>query len=431
VVPRGADIVNTVAETKRRLWAEIDRRRDELARLCADGLKVPAENPPGDTTKIADHYTAVLQRAGLPVERFEPRPGIVSLVSTQPGRSEHPRFVLNGHLDHFPADDRALWSFDPYGGEIRDGKILGRGVSDMRGGLTASLFACMLVHEHALPLAGPLTLMMVGDEESGGAWGTGHILESRPELAGDACMIGEPESPAGLRLAEKGKCQFRLIAEMPSRHGGIGVGDDAIIRIGAALQEARKIVELSDRAPADLAEILDAMARYSRSEFDEGRQWLYRHPSMSAGVIRGGVKVNVVPRRCEVEVDCRIPFGITPEDIKADVEKRLAAAAIPGVRFEYMPPLFDASYTPPGHPLVAMARANAAAVMGKEPQLTGTFSATDARYFRPRGVPALIFGPAPHGLAAPDEYITVDDLVAVTKVHLATALDVVLEAPSA
>lgn len=423
--------MTTVSQVKQQLWAEIDRRRDELARLCADCLKVPAENPPGDTTAIAAHFTAILERAGCAVERFEPKPGIVSVVSTQPGRSEHPRFVLNGHLDHFPSDGPKLWSFPPYGGLIRDGKILGRGVSDMRGGLTASLFAYLLVREHRLPLKGPFTLMMVGDEESGGAWGTGHILETRPELAGDACMIGEPESPAGLRLAEKGKCQFRLVSELPSRHGGIGVGDDAIIRVGAALQEARKIIELPDRAPAELARILDDMAHYSRSEFDAGRQWLYRHPSMSAGVIRGGMKVNVVPRRCEVEVDCRIPFGITPEDVKADVERRLAEAGIEGVRFEYMPPLFNASYTSPRDPLVAMARANATAATGKEPQLTSTFSATDARYFRPRGVPALIFGPAPHGLAAPDEYITVDDLVTVTKVHLATALDVVLDAAQA
>jgi len=418
--------VKTSDDTKHRLCAEIDRRRDELAQLCADSLRVPAENPPGDTTAIADHYAGILGRAGLAVERFEPRPGIVSLVSTQRGRSEHPRFVFNGHLDHFPSDDPALWSFPPYGGLIRDGKILGRGVSDMRGGLTASLFAYLLIHEHGLPLAGPVTLMMVGDEETGGAWGTGHILATRPELAGDACMIGEPESPAGLRLAEKGKSQFRLIAEKESRHGGIGTGDDAITRVGAALQEARKIIELPDQAPADLLPILESMRDYSRSEYDGGRQWLYRHPSMSAGVIRGGIKVNVVPRRCEVEVDCRIPFGITPEDIKADVERRLAAAGLTDVRFEHMPPLFNASYTSPAHPLVAMARANATAATGTAPQLTATFSATDARYFRPRGVPTLIFGPRPHGLAAPDEYITVDDLVAVTKVHLGTALDVVL-----
>jgi succinyl-diaminopimelate desuccinylase len=360
------------------------------------------------------------------VERFEPRPGLVSLVSTQRGGHEHPRFVFNGHLDHFPSDDVALWSFPPYGGQVRDGKILGRGSCDMRGGLTASLFAHLLVHEHRVPIAGALTLMMVADEETGGALGTGHILATRPELAGDACMIGEPESPDGLRLGEKGKCQFRLVAEGQSRHGGLGTGDDVIIRVGAALQEARKIIELPDRPPADLLPVIDGMGAYQRSEYDAGRQWLYRRPSMSAGVIRGGIKVNIVPRRCEVEVDCRLPFGIAPEDIKADVERRLAAAGLSDVRFEYMPPLFTASHTAPDHPLVAMARANATRAAGREPQLTVTNSATDARYFRPRGVPTVIFGPRPHGLAAPDEYITVDDLVAVTKVHLGTALDVLL-----
>ena len=418
--------MKSAGEWKHTLWQEIDRRRDELARLCGDSLEVPAENPPGDTKAITDHYGGMLRRAGLPVERFEPRPGTVSIVSTQAGRAEHPRFVFNGHLDHFPSDDVTLWSFPPYGGEVRDGKILGRGSCDMRGGLTASLFAYLLIHEHRVPIAGPLTLMMVADEETGGALGTGHILSTRPELAGDACMIGEPESPDGLRLGEKGKCQFRLIAEGQSRHGGLGTGDDVIVRVGAALQEARKIVELPDHPPGDLLRVIDGMGTYQRSEYDAGRQWLYRRPSMSAGVIRGGIKVNIVPRRCEVEVDCRIPFGIAPGDIRADVERRLAAAGLSDVRFEYMPPLFTASHTSPDHPLVAMARANATAATGKEPQLTVTNSATDARYFRPRGVPTLIFGPRPHGLAAPDEYITVDDLVAVTKVHLATALDVLL-----
>jgi succinyl-diaminopimelate desuccinylase len=416
-----------LAALKQRLCAEIDRRRDELAQLCADSLAVPAENPPGDTTAIADHFTRILRHVGLGVERFEPRPGTVSLVSTQPGRGEHPRFVFNGHLDHFPSDDPSLWSFPPYGGGVRDGKILGRGSCDMRGGLAASLFAYLLVHEHRLSLAGPLTIMMVADEETGGALGTGHILDRRPELAGDACMIGEPESPDGLRLGEKGKCQFRLIAEGAPRHGGLGTGDDAIIRLGAALQEARKIIELPDRPPADLLPVLETMSSYVRSEYDAGRQWLYRHPSMSAGVIRGGIKVNVVPRRCEVEIDCRIPFGITPEDVKADVEGRLGAAGLSDVRFEYMPPLFNASYTSPGHRLVTMARANATVATGTPPQLTIANSGTDARYFRPRGVPTLVFGPRPHGLAAPDEYITVDDLVAVTKVHLGTALDVLLD----
>jgi len=419
-----------VAAVKQRLWAEIDRRRDELARLCAEGLQCPAENPPGDTRAIADHYTAILERAGVSVERFEPQPGKISLASTQSGRAERPRFVFNGHLDHFPSDDPALWSFPPYAGQIRGGKILGRGVSDMRGGLTASLFSYLLIHEHRVPLRGPLTLMMVADEETGGAWGTGWILEHRPELAGDACMIGEPESPDGLRIGEKGKSQFRLIAEGDSRHGGLGTGDDVVIRIGAALQEARKIVDMEDEPPADLVPILDGMRSYWRTEHDRGRQWLYRRPSMTAGLIRGGIKVNIVPRRCEVEIDCRLPFGLTPDDIKNAVERRLATAGLSDVRFEHMLPVFTASYTSPDDPLVGQARANAAAVTGTEPQLTVTFAATDARYFRPRGVPTLIFGPRPNNMAAPDEFITVDDLVAVAKVHLGTALDYLYEKTS-
>jgi succinyl-diaminopimelate desuccinylase len=264
---------------------------------------------------------------------------------------------------------------------------------------------------------------MVADEETGGAWGTGHILEKRPELAGDACLIGEPESPDGVRLGEKGKAQFRLACEGASRHGGLGTGDDPVIRVAAALQEARKIIEMEDRPPADLLPVLDGMRDYWRTEHDRGRQWLYRRPSMTAGLIRGGIKVNIVPRRCEVEIDCRLPFGITPDEIRATVEGRLAAAGLTDVTFEFIRPVFTASYTSPDHPLVAMARANAVVATGREPKLTVTFAATDARYFRPRGVPTLIFGPRPNNMAAVDEFITVDDLVAVTKVHLGTALD--------
>ena len=110
--------------------------------------------------------------------------------------------------------------------------------------------------------------MMVADEEAGGAWGTGWLLEHRPELAGHACLIGEPESPDGVRIGEKGKCQFRLVAEGASRHGGLGTGDDVVIRIGAALPDPRyaisdtsgiispAVVIFRDLVEANLAEMI-------------------------------------------------------------------------------------------------------------------------------------------------------------------------------
>ena len=79
--------------------------------------------------------------------------------------------VLNGHLDQFPAGDPEAWSFDPYSGECRDGRILGRGVGDMKAGSVASLLSLVLLHELDVPIRGQLTLTLVGDEETGGAWG--------------------------------------------------------------------------------------------------------------------------------------------------------------------------------------------------------------------------------------------------------------------
>jgi succinyl-diaminopimelate desuccinylase len=412
-----------LAEVKQRLWAEVDRRREELAQLCADSLKIPAENPPGDTTAIASYYQDVLKHAELPVERFEPRAGNPILVSSLAGRERRPRFVFSGHMDHFPADDPSLWSFPPYGGEIRDGKILGRAAGDMRGGLTASLFSFLLIQESGISLRGPLTLQLVSDEETGGKWGTSWLLQNRPELAGDACIIGEPNGPDGITIGEKGRSQFRLVADAESYHGGLAAGDDVIIRIGAALQIVRRLVELEDDAPADLLPVLEARANDFRTDHERGRGWLLRRPSVAAGLIRGGIKVNVVPRHCEVEVDCRVPFGVSPQQVREFVERGLAEQGLRDIHFEFMPPVLDACYTSPNDPLVHRTRANAIAATGGAPRFTIEFGSTDARYFRPRGVPTVIYGPRSHNMAARDEFITIDDLVAVTKVHLATALD--------
>ena len=145
---------------------------------------------------------------------------------------------------------------------------------------------------------------------------------------------------------------------------------------------------------------------------------------MTAGLIRGGIKVNIVPRRCEVEIDCRVPFGVTPRGHPERHGAAPGAAGIEGVQFESMLARVQRELHVARAPAGGASRApTRRRPRVSEPQLTVTFAATDARYFRPRGVPTLIFGPRPNNMAAPDEFITVDDLVAVTKVHLATAID--------
>lgn len=410
-------------DPKAALRVEIARRRDELASLCSEIVRRPAENPPGDTRLVADHLADLLGSRGIAVQRFEAREGRVSLLATldsgRPGR----RFMFNAHLDTFPADDPTLWRHAPFGGEIDDGRIYGRGVADMRAGLTASLFAMFVLQEMELIERGSLSLMLAADEEVGGWWGTGWVLREHPEVVPDACLIGEPDGPEGVRIGEKGKAQLRLRSRGEPYYAAMAIGDDCIAEMGVALQVVKTIVDLRSEFPADLAGLMPAAMAYSRVAVDEGRGWLLGAPSVNFGVIRGGLKVNMVPRTCEVEVDIRNPIGISPRQIRETVVERLATAGLEGIEVELMEPVFDASYTSPDDPFVRIVRDNVVELSSREPTYSFAFAATDARYLRPLGVPCVIYGPRPYNVAGFDEYVPVDELLLVTQVHAGSALD--------
>jgi succinyl-diaminopimelate desuccinylase len=119
----------------------IDHDREELVRFLQAFVQHKSPNPPGDTRNVADFLRKFLDLRGLPYRIIAPHPEMPNIVGSfdcaHPGR----HLVLNGHIDVFPvADDGAGWSRDPWGGEIVDGKIYGRGVADMKAGTTASIF---------------------------------------------------------------------------------------------------------------------------------------------------------------------------------------------------------------------------------------------------------------------------------------------------
>jgi succinyl-diaminopimelate desuccinylase len=406
-----------------RVWGEIERRREWLIELCQEVVRRPTENPPGSTVACAELVAAELGRRGLPVERVEPAPGLVSLVSSV--GSGAPHFMLNGHMDVFPADDHALWSVPPFAGVVRDGRLYGRGVADMKGGFTASLATYLLVRELGLPLRGRLSFMAVADEETGGLLGTRFILDRRPDLVPDFCLIGEPCSPDAVRVGEKGIAWILLTSRGRSYHGSLAAGENAITALADAIAIVRQIVKEPGDTPAELRPVIEGAKRHYMTEDQKGREWLFDHPSCNVGVIRGGIKANVAPREAAAEVDIRIPFGWEPARALDWVRARLAAAGLDGVEAT----LFDAAcgptYTSPDHPLARTVHGLATRVMGAPPTYTITTGGTDGRFFRLRGVPTIIYGPRPHGVGGLDEYILTEDLIRVTKVHAATVLSLV------
>jgi len=147
---------------------------EPVTELATELIRMPSVNPPGDMRAIATLIQEHLRGIGLTVERFEPKPGVVSLIGRLEAGSG-PTLILNGHMDVVPVGERDRWSWDPFGGERREGYLLGRGASDMKGGLAALLVALSMVASFK-ELRGSVLFMAVPDEETGGELGTRFLL---------------------------------------------------------------------------------------------------------------------------------------------------------------------------------------------------------------------------------------------------------------
>ena len=138
-------------------------------------MRLPSENPPGDEARVIAFIAAWLRERGIAVREIEGAPGRPNLVAELRGSGPGPTLLFNGHVDVVPAGSG--WTVPPYGAEIRDGALYGRGACDMKGGLAAVLAVAEVFATTRTPFAGTLLLAIVCDEETGGDRGTGALLD--------------------------------------------------------------------------------------------------------------------------------------------------------------------------------------------------------------------------------------------------------------
>jgi len=396
-----------------------------LVRLCSSLVKIPSDNPPGDTSKLASFIRGYLESHGAAVQAYEPKEGVVSLVSfIGEGR---PHLILNGHLDQFPGEVGEEWARSPYSGEVIGGELHGRGSGDMKGGL-ASLLHCF-GKLSAASLPGKVTFTGTSDEETGGRWGARWLLDNVEGLHGDAVLNGEP-SGLTVRIGEKGRVPLVLRARGQAAHGSFAgyVGENAIMKMVRALPRVEALQ--GTPAPLDAEELRlteEVMKGYKEQYGHESSTMadVLKHVTVNVGVIRGGAKDNIVPALCEAEVDVRLPLGFSPEEIRRRVEKEVHSVD-QGMEVEWgrhTSTLTGSTYTPPDARIVRLLQANHAETTGKEPFLSFTSGGTDCRFWRLLGVPAVSYGPRVYGMGGVDEHITVEDLETTARVHMGTIID--------
>lgn len=411
--------------TSKTLLIQKVNKDGELVELLQNLLKIPSDNPPGDTTALAKYIHDYLKENNIESNIIVTKPGIANVVSST-GEGK-PHLVLNGHLDTFPANVGESWNVSPYSGELRNGKIYGRGAGDMKGGLAALLYSYVKLAKSTLE--GKLTFTGTSDEETGGEWGALWLLDNYQGILGDAVLNGEP-SGLTVRIGEKSRVSIVLEATGKAAHGSFSgyVGENAIMKMVRILP----LVESFQGMPAQLTDETKkltekVMKGYIQQYGHESKIMsnVLKEVTVNIGTIEGGSEDNIIPAYCKVKVDTRLPIGITPSEITEMMKKKIHTAD-PSIKISWARPpqiVTESTYSSTDDLITQLLAKNSEKITGVQPLYSFTSGGTDCRFWRKRGIPAVSYGPKVYGMGGVDEYITVDDLVTTTKVHLSTIYD--------
>lgn len=415
------------SDWEQRLLEEIDRRADELLELAGAMIRIPSENPAGDCTEIAEFTASWLRERGHDAEIVGGADGRVNVISRSGSKGHQERhLVLTGHYDVVPVGDTARWSFPPFAGDVVDGYLRGRGASDMKAGLAGALFVYGLLAELGAPVAGELTFLAVCDEETGDKGGADWVLEQGLLDGATAGIIAEPAERSHPTIGQKGSNWFRLTIDGKPGHGSL----QPLHGVSANLLAAKAIIALQDlwdmtpNAPEDVRELIEDSKAYAeeREGYQPGVGAVFEHVTINVGKISGGTSTNVVADRAVVEIDTRVPIGLSRAEVNARVQEILDREGIEAT-IEPLGFCSEPNWTLRNDPIVETLIGALRDISDPEADGVLQWASSDARTFRSHGIPVLQYGPAElatiHGF---DEKAPAADVVLAAKVYAATTL---------
>jgi acetylornithine deacetylase/succinyl-diaminopimelate desuccinylase-like protein len=381
-------------------------------------IRADTVNPPGNERALQEELHAMLAGAGFECELLAAEPERPNLVARLGGEADGPTLTLLGHVDTVRADP-ADWSRDPWGGELEDGWVWGRGALDMKGQVAAELAACIALGRGGWrPLAGELLLVLTVDEEAGGGLGAHWLCEQHPEKVRGDLVVNEGGGGLievdgrryyTLSVGEKGIFRIRLRVRGEAGHASLPrIGDNALLRL------AGHIAALREQPPPEPTPEGEALLSAFFGERYKGREGMRagldrlraEQPlisdflvepmlgvTLTPTIAQAGQKANVIPAEAEVLIDCRVPPGYGEVEARRQLVALIGEGdyrlefgeAVVGNRSPLSSPLADAigswlSEADPGATLV--------------PTVMPGFS--DSNAFRTSFPDAVVYGFCPH-----------------------------------
>lgn len=400
------------------------RRAPEVVALTQRLTAIASPNPPGDV-RAAAREAADMLRALAPaaeISLHETDPQVTNLVARIKGAGPGRLLAYNGHLDTYPVNEALPWTVLPLGGLLRDGRLYGRGVADMKGGIAASMLAFALLAEYRDTWRGETLLTLAGDEESMGPLGTKWLLDNVPGLAqADGVIIGDAGSPRVLRFGEKGFVWIEIEAAGRASHGAhVHLGDNAIDRLRPALDALAALRAMVPEAPAAVTAAIAAARDISEALSGAGEAAVLGSVTVNIGRVEGGASPNLVPASARAACDIRLPVGVTSARLLAALHEALDA--LPGITWRVLR-CFEPNHTDPALPIVRHVHQVAEEVLREAVAVNMRVGGSDARWFRMAGLPTVVYGPTPHNMGGADEWVSVTELEAIAQIHALAGFD--------
>ena len=405
------------SDLRQAILADIAARSAEREAFLSRLVQTPSSNPPGDCAEIADIAAELLEELGFAVERYPMpedlvrRAGMVSATNLVVRRrfGEGPTIALNAHGDVVAPGEG--WTHPPFGAEVVDGVMYGRGVAVSKSDFATYAFALHALRSVEDRLGGSVELHFTFDEEAGGRIGPKWLLDEGI-VKPDFCIS------AGLAYS------------VVTAHNGCLHLEVTIL--GKSAHAA---------APETGHDALEAMTTVLAALYEERKDYPKRvskhpgigHPNLTVGLISGGINTNVVPDKVTIRLDRRM----TPEEDPAQVESHLrlviarSVREVVGIRVEISRVLLAAplKQLPNAEVLIEPLRRYGEEVLGEAPKVEGVPLYTDARLYAEAGIPTVSYGAGPRSFLEAnghraDERLKLSDLTAATKVVALTLAEI-------
>lgn len=310
-------------------------------------IRFDTVNPPGNERLLQEYLLGELTGAGFECELLGAEPQRPNLVARLRGADPGPTLGFLGHVDTVLAHAEE-WTHDPWSGDVADGFLWGRGALDMKSQVAAEVAAAItLARAGWRPARGELLILSVVDEETGGALGAQWLTETHPEKVrcdlllnegGGAFFDYDGARRYGVCCAEKGVFRFKLVTDGVAGHASMPkMGDNALLKLGPLLERlgARQPSYAITDVPAAFLEGLgedpaDPAAAVARLHATDPRLATMFEPMLGVTFTptraTASEKVNVIPSRAEVHVDCRVPPGLGDQEVQRAIAEVLGSA---------------------------------------------------------------------------------------------------------